>query len=283
LEDYAMPADAQPMRCEGCRRPIPAADAYCVHDHRYPGHGRPCVWFCPDCPPGMYMVMLAGDLEYRRSALPTPRAFDAMIDWWNALSDRDSSAEIVLSWHAIDADRNPTGEPVVIAGTTEPRDGITREGRIRLANALPPDELLWPIWWHPLEPLTWWLWDEAPATLEVSERRGPRGVLQEVLTAATDYGDPGDPGMYHGGASATVAAAWWYRMLAPIHVSRVALLREGPAGAVRVAIHPEDRTLIGAPVPRVSDPDFPDQLAARTRAAERIIEGLGWPVPRFPA
>lgn len=264
--------------CAGCRRQLPRADATLMPSDIEAPTPAP-VWQCPECR-GLYWVTRRVGRTFEPVGTPAFEAFGAMLAWWDALADRDG-ADMQLSWTPLGADMLAAGDPVVLASTDLERDGISREGRVRLANALPPAELLWPVWWHPQEPLTWWLWDEVPFLVGISERHGPRVQLREVWSRATDYGDPGDPDMYGAGphrASATVAAAWWFAMLQPIHLARVALLRAGADGAGRVRLSARDRATLATPA-TVSDPGFADALRARADVSRRILVALGWPLP----
>ncbi|MFM9106696.1 MAG: hypothetical protein ACKOWF_08355 [Chloroflexota bacterium] len=241
--------------------------------------GADGVHQCRDCR-GAYWVYRYAPPPADVVSGPMPRALDAMLAWWDALPDR-GDARMSLEWQAVGDHGDPAGDPVLIAASELHRDGLTREGRIRLATALPPPELLWPVWWHPREPVTWVLWDEVRYARSVSERRGPRLATMEVTTAATDYGNAGDPAMYGPGprrASAAVACAWWAAMLTPIHLARVALIRSGPAGAAAVRLSARDRADLDAPA-TVADPRFAQVLGRRAAVSRRILAALGLPAP----
>ena len=264
-----MPPTPDLAPCEVCRRSIATREAQPAGLD-----GARPVWQCPECR-GRYAVMRE-DADGWQTVAGAVSGHAAMIEWWAALADRGGAA-VALVW-------DPEGEdadPVTIAATDQPGDRLTREGRARLALALPPDELLWPLWWHPLEPVTWALWDETPSPVGISERRGPRVVMREAWTRATDYGAADDPGMYgpppHR-ASPETACAWWASMLAPIHLARVALLRAGPDGAAHVRVSARDRAALTAAA-TLDDPGFPNMLRAKADASRRMAAALGWHMP----
>jgi hypothetical protein len=262
------------LPCDGCRRRVLATEvALTLVDPADPAGPRAVQ--CPACR-GYYAVVR----ESREGIVPVgvaiPRAREAMHAWWDALADRDG--ELLELWWQPDLDGldNPDAEmplPLVVASTQLPGDMVSKPGRDMLAAAANHPESLWPLWWNTHEPMTWWLWASVDAAVGVSEVRGPITKHLEVRTAATDYGDAGDP-LISVRASASVACAWWSAMLRPIHRARVAVLRAGVDGVQHVPISPDDRQLIDAPHLRLAAPGFAFDLGQRAEAAERILDAL---------
>lgn len=263
--------------CEGCRRPL--LDAATNRAPLWADEpDGPYVHQCRDCR-GLYGVFEGNAADAPQLVRMTSSATAAMALWWRALAG--TALAVQLHWQAAGRDGQPEPPGVLVAATSLPGDRLSKAGRVMMARALPPDELLWPITWHPAEPVSWVLWDETPATVSMSERHGPRVVMREVWTRATDYGAPEDPAMFGPGphrASPTVACAWWASMLTPIHLARVALLRAGPEGAAAVRLSARDRADLAAPA-NVADAGFADLLARRSAVSRGILAALGWPLP----
>jgi hypothetical protein len=133
-----------------------------------------------------------------------------------------------------------------------------------------------PAGWDPADPSTWRYVSEVAVALPslLRDPDDPVVARRELVTAATDYGHTGDPGIALGMLPRR-AAAWWADVLGPIHRARVA--------AVRFPVETEG-LLGGIPAPwegdrddplDVGNPLLPGMLEGRSAVAAVFLDALG--------